>query len=522
MARSLYRFYLYAIFIALVIFAVSVTAQLLSTLFAFTPLRGTYDSPPAQPALVQSLVFAIVGWIISGGLGGLHYWLIRRDQRGDPIAGASPIRAFFLNATEAIGVLTVVSLVGFSLLGNWAYNNGNDVSGSAGAALPTLVMVVLLELERRRFQEQKGAALVFQRLHFFGVQLILLFLLVASFLNAFRPLIDGWFFNGQGVCNGDYCPSYNLLGLGCVLLWFVACWLIYGLAARQDTSRTVRLIMHGTSLALGIGFVLDGVFVALELVLQPLFRISVGLSDVLGYSASYDFVSPLVLGILVTAIYHLLLHDVSRRGLIEQQARRLIEWAIAAVLLAGVFWWGCAYALYNFLQMVAPSPTGPDNLAWIMTIALVVTGLSYIPLDLYIRQRFALDPAATMEARRGLVLALLGAGILAFAIGGAAALYASLTALLGSPLTNWPQIAHAGLAAAIIGAIVAGIYLWSTRGEHLFARQPGTSQQPAPAAPPATATIEHILDELLAGKISREEAAARIRALSTALALLLV
>lgn len=514
MARSLYRLYLYAIFIALTIFAVISTAQLLSTLFALTPLRGQYDSPPDQTALIQALVFAIVGWIISGTLGGLHYWLIRRDQSSDPAAGASPIRAFFLNITEAGGVLTVVSLVGFSLIGNWAYNSGYDVSWSAGAALPTLAMVVLLELERRRFQARKGAALVFQRLHFFGVQLILLFLLAGSFLSAFRPLIDGLFFKGRDVCSGGYCPAYNLLGLGSMLLWFIACWLIYGLATHQDTSRVTRLIMHGASLAFGIGFILGSVFVALELALRPMFNISVGLSDVLGYNASYDFASPLVLGILVTIIYHLLLRDVSQRGMIKQQTRRLTGWAIATVLLAGAFWWGCAYALYDFLQAIAPSPTGPDNPAWITAIALVITGLAYIPLDFYIRRRFTLDPTATMGPRRGLVLVLLGASILALAIGGAMALYASLTALLGSPLSNWPQIAHAGLAAVIVGAIVAGTYLWSTRGEHLFTRQPG-SQPPTLAAPlTSTTTIENILDKLLAGKISREEAAIQIRALS--------
>ncbi len=92
MARSLYRLYLYIIFIALMIFAVVVTAQLFTTLLTFTPLRGPYDTAPAQAALVQSLIFAVLGWLISGSLGGLHYWLIRRDLRGDPIAGESAIR----------------------------------------------------------------------------------------------------------------------------------------------------------------------------------------------------------------------------------------------------------------------------------------------------------------------------------------------------------------------------------------------------------------------------------------------
>lgn len=48
MARNLYRFYLYIIFIALIVFAVVVTSQLLGTLFEFTSLRGSYDTPPPR------------------------------------------------------------------------------------------------------------------------------------------------------------------------------------------------------------------------------------------------------------------------------------------------------------------------------------------------------------------------------------------------------------------------------------------------------------------------------------------
>lgn len=521
MVRSLYRFYLYAMFIALVIFAVSATAQLLTTLFTFTPLRGAYASAPSQATLVQSLVFAIVGWIISGAIGGLHYWLIRRDLQTDPVAGTSPIRALFLNTSEAIGTLLVVALIGFILLESWAYNFNSNGTYAIGIALPTLVMVALLEWERQRIPVQKGAALVFQRLHFFGVQLILLFFLISSFLGTLRPLVNGLFFGGKNECVDGYCQSYNLAGLALTLLWFAFCWLIYGLLTRQDSSRLVRMIMHGTSLAIGFGLALSGVFLALELALSPLFSIPVGLGDILGLNAGHDFVSPLLTGILITAGYHLLLRDLSQRSLVELQVRRVIERTIATVLLAGTFWAGCAYLLYALLQTIAPAPTGPDSQTWIMTLALLITGLAYIPLDLSIRRRFRLDPATTAGPRRGLVLALLGASILAFAIGGATALYTWLTALLGSPLSNWPQIAHGGLAAALTGAIVAGIYLWSTRGEHLLTRQPKPVQPPTPTTPVPQASIESILDELLAGKITRDQAAAQIRALTAMPALVL-
>jgi hypothetical protein len=517
MARNLYRFYLYIIFIALIIFAVVVTSQLLSTLFGFTPLGGSYSTPPSQAALIQALVFAVVGWIISGALGGLHYWLIRRDQQQDQAAGGSAIRAFFLNMTEAIGVLIVVPLIGFGALGSLAYGYGGNNSYTIGVALPTLLMVIGLELERRRFQAHKGAALVFQRLHFFGVQLILLSLLAGAFASGFRPLVDAVLFNGQGECSNGYCQTYQAGGLAVQLLWFVAGWLIYSLVTSRDSSRLVRMIMHGVGLAFGIGWAIYGIFVALEVVLAPLFHIALDFNEVMGVYATHDFLSPLAVGVLSTAVYHLLLRDVSQRGLIRQAVLLLIEEAIAALLLASVFWWGCGALLYNLLQTLAPAPTAPDGSAWIMALALLIPGLGYIPLDLLIRRRFALDPSSAIGPRRSLVLALLAAGILAFAIGGSIALYAWGTALLGSPIDNWPQFAHGGLAATITGAALIAIYVWPLRGEHLLARPARTDQPPTPEIPPepaAPATIEDILDELLAGHITRAEAALRIRSLS--------
>lgn len=512
MARSLYRFYLYAMFVALVIFATSATAQLLTTLLAFTPLRAEFESVPPQAALVQSLVFALVGWLISGALGGLHYWLIRRDLQSEPAAGASPIRAFFLNAAVAGGVLLAVPLVGFVLIENWAFNYHGSVAYAAGIALPTLAMVALFEWERHRTPVTGGAALVFQRLHIFGVQFMLLSFFASSFLRTLRPLVNSLFFGGANECAPlSFCPTYNLAGLALMPLWFACCWLLYGFFTRQDSSRLVRMFMHGASLASGIGLALAGVFLGLELALFPFFHLPVGLSDVLGYSAGYDFISPLLTGILIAALYHWLLRDLSRRSIVEQQVRRLTEWSIATALLAGTFWWGCAYLLYNLQQTIAPSPTGPDSHAWITATALIITGLGYVPLDLFIRRRQRFDPTATTGPRRGLVLALLGASILAFAIGGATALYAWLTALLGSPLVNWPQTAYIGVAAVIVGAIVAGIYLWTMRGEGLFTRQP--TPTPAPISAEAPESIERILDELLAGKISREKAETRLHTL---------
>lgn len=522
MARNLYRFYLYIIFIALLIFAVVVTAQLLNTLLDLTPLRGSYVTQPSHAAVVQALVFAVIGWLISGTLGGLHYWLIRRDQRGDPGAGGSAIRSFFLNMTEVVGMLVVVSMIGYGIFNNWGNGYHDSIPGALGSALPTLGMIVSLEFERRRFPASKGVALVFQRLHFFGGQLILLFFMTSAFVSSLRPLLDLLFFGGQGKCSEGYCPPYQAGGLALTLFWFTACWLLYSLITDWDRSRLVRLIMHGASLAYGLGWMLYGVFVALEVLLAPAFHKTLGFKDIFSYSGAYNFVTPLVLGLLSTAVYHLLLRSLWRRNLFGRATLLLSEGTIAALLLAAMFWWGCGLLLYNLLQTIAPAPSTPDNLAWLTTLALLIPGLVYIPLDLLIRRRFSLDPASALGPRRSLVLALLAAGILTFAIGGALALYTWGTALLGSPLDGWQQIAHAGLAATIAGAALIAIYLWPLLGEHLLAHSARLEQPPAPETPAPPTVIEDILDELLAGRITRAEAAARIRALRGTATLLLI
>jgi hypothetical protein len=243
------------------------------------------------------------------------------------------------------------------------------------------------------------------------------------------------------------------------------------------------------------------------------------LKDIVGPSAQYDFFSPLTFGLLVAGIYYVWIRTAAQHGLIDQTIASLIENAIVALLAAVTFWWGIGYVLYNTFEKLAPSPTVLDAHSWASAIALVVAGIGYIPFDLYLSRRYALAPSSAAGPRRGFVLTLLGAGILALAIGGATALYAWVTALSGSPLSNGTQVTHTGLAAFLVGVLVVGIYLWVAIREHHFSgllKQTAPVVTPPPVVPvhPGKAvTSEEVLDELLAGKLTRDEAAARIRAI---------
>jgi hypothetical protein len=538
-ARNLYRFYLYIVYIAFLIFVAVAIGSLLNTLLAFTPLRGGYGAttPDAQ-SVVQAIVFAVFASTIAGVLAVLHYWLIRRDIRNDPAAGASAIRSFFLNITEAFGIALAVPMFGFFVLNTLATSPQQGVVSSVAFALPTLALVVLLALERRRTQAGVGTALTFQRLHFYGVQILLLIFLTISWQTAIRPLIDALFFASKGLlasCGGGYCPpTVNPLLLIISVLWFVCFWLGYGWLVRKDTSPLLRLILHCLSLAYGIGFALYGLYQAFQVLFLFLFGSAPALSDVIGPSGAHDFFSPLTLGILIIGVYYLWLRLAARQGLIEHGVLTLTEYAIAAILSAAAFCWGAGYIIYNLLQAWVPVPTGPAASDWATALALLVAGLGYIPLGLYLRRRNSKEPVTGADPQRGFVLALCGGGLIALAIGMAVALYAGVTALFRSPIANWQLVAHSGLAAGIIGAILVAIYLPIALREHLFSGAPklvpaedttltvpvSSSTPDVPAAvasvPVAPVTLEAILDELLAGKIARDEAATRIRALNQA------
>ena len=522
MAHNLYRFYLYTVFIVLLIFAAFALGQLLSTLLLLIPfLRSSYDAVPDAAHITQSLVFALVSWVIAGLLGGLHYWLIRRDMSNDPAASDSAIRSFFLNITEAIGISIAVPFVGFSVFGQLAYGQSYGLVSILSFTIPTLVIVVLLELERRRTQATIGAALAFQRLHVYGVQLLFLIVLAFAWERNVNGLIDTLFFGGRGLrqyCGSPAnCQNVNVGFVLLTLLWFVLFWLAYGWMTRTDTSKLLRFILHFSSIAVGVGIVLTGLYRGILLLLLPAFKLTFGLKDVTGPNAQYDFAPFLLLGILVIGIYHLLLTQVAKRGLIERDVVLATETSITTILTALLFWTGIAFLLYSGLR--ALNAASPEAQVWAESVTVVIVGLVYIPLDVLLWRRNIAEPTVYAGARRGFVLAVLGVGILACAIGGAVALYAWVTSLFGSPIANWVQVTDTGLAAFLVGGVVTALYLTVAIRERLFSgfTKRGTPVVPASIVSVQPETIESVLDELLAGRITRDEAARRIRELEKGL-----
>ncbi len=153
------------------------------TTYAVSRLLGSEGGSLSQSEIVQPAALAVIAWLIAATLGGFHYWLIRRDIAQDPGAGQGPVRALYLNLVEAIAALVAVIAIGAAItsLGNsYSFASTPIAIGLSAAGL-----FALLEVERRRTQAASGGALTLQRLHFYGVQaIVLLFVLPPFWSNA--------------------------------------------------------------------------------------------------------------------------------------------------------------------------------------------------------------------------------------------------------------------------------------------------------------------------------------------------
>ena len=537
MVRTLYRIYLYVVSLFLLFFSAVVTTIYLGRVLETTPLNGSYRQTIPRDELVQQAALTVISWIATIGIGGLHYWLIRRDMASDTGAGAGATRSFFLNAAE--GVSAFVAILGGTLaLMNSRY------SGAASAYAMWFVFLgifAILELERRRTPVGPGAAVVLQRMHFYGIQMIaLIFFVISSWFNALTQSLLAIFI-ASGLIT-QQCPptlapepAYCYIdGIGSVdtpylgyfwgaVAWVTFAWLGYAFLAQRDNAHSrMRRVVHFIGLGIGIGLLIYAFERAVELVARWALGLGVTPKDVIG---TFNFITPAVVAMLVIAFYTFWLRRDVVREPEESRATVLIIQALAAGLMALVFWGGCVYLLRNSVEALVPGGTTVELSTWATSIALVVAGAGYIPVALRLRGETR-APGAISAPRRGFVLTLLALGTLTCAVGIIVMLYAVVTATLGAPVSEWQSLARTSGAAAAIGALIVAIYLRLALAERWFqaAPAPATAEQTAaapvatPAAPsvwPAS-SIEAVLDDLLVGRVTRDQAATRIRELTAA------
>jgi hypothetical protein len=162
--------------------------------------------------------------------------------------------------------------------------------------------------------------------------------------------------------------------------------------------------------------------------------------------------------------------------------------------------------LYRLLNDLATNQQTFGTPAWSTPLALLVSGVVYIPLGLVLR--WATQRTEATSPRRAVVLALLAGGVVAGAVGLALALFAYGSAAAGAPISDFERVGRSGIATLVPGVLLAGFYAWSAWSERLLVRAPGA--EPAAGPLPAT-TVEQLLDQVATGAISRAEAATRVR-----------
>jgi hypothetical protein len=513
MVRALARAYYYVVFLALLVFAASGLGVLLAVLLRLTPLRGGETAPTGRD-VTQAVIYAVVAWLIAGALGGLHYWLIRRDIETEPAAGRGPLRSFFLNFGEAAAVLNAVPAAAFAV----ESIGGFFSTGLLAYALAALAVAAVLEWERRRTPVDPGAALTFQRLHVYGVQLVLLFLAADFWMTALNSTFAGILRSAAllPACDAQVYPNPGCFGRLPAASWAAGllvalAWGAYYVLARNDSRSTLRAIGQMLGFAFGIIVAAFGVYGALRALWLVVLRSSLTWADF----ADAGSVGALLFGLFAAAVYAWWLRSERDNSVLGADEVDLSLLAVVAGVLAAPLWWGVGNLLYQALESL--SPTTPDAAAWAHCLALLLTGVASVPLMWYLWRRTAQTDLRT--PLRALLFVTLGAGIVAVAIGGATALYTLVTALLQVAVDNWPEVMRTAVSALLVGAVVAGLAFWLGRRDGLLtlpALRPMAS--PAPADHEAThavsaqaeAEVRAIVDDLLAGTLTREEAIARL------------
>jgi hypothetical protein len=532
MARTLYRIYLYFVFTLLLFFAAVATSIFLAILFqrlATSPRDYGYDN---LVDLRQPAVFASVALVMTAIFGGLHYWLIRQDIARDPHASRGAVRALFLNFVELVSALTVAiaGAAGFTAL----QYGGSGAAGAFGPVVAFGVLFALVEVERRRGQPERGAALIIQRLHFYGNQLSLLFIAAGFTLNAMTQTVDQIILSTGYAANPCATPNQyggcyysvpqNIGGAWLASLWILAIWGAYGVMTRNDRMSRLRAVYHFGAIAYGVVLFLVGIGEAA----QPIMRHVFGAQDPASASYYYgtndpgaafanaqiqfQFVAPLLFGLAVVAAYWLWARADARRGaVLDAGTAQQTTLAITAALAALPFWVGCALTLGGLFESAVPDGSPPSPGTWASYLSILIAGILYVPLALWLGALARQTGIST--PRRGFVYVLLALGTLGAVFSLIVLVYAVVTSAIGSPLSNWQQLGRQGVANIVIGAIIVGLYVFIARREGWFARQPAHAEATIPASQ-RVETIEGVLDDLLAQRLSRDEAAARIRTLT--------
>jgi hypothetical protein len=559
MVHTFKRIYLYTAASFALLFTAVVTTNVLADLFRLAGLGPHYPPDVFGEPLVPSaatlerdaLFFAITFVVIGLGFGGLHYWLIRRDAHADPGALGGATRHVFVNGLMAVSALIVVPNA-LTVLGDLGRSDVyySDTAGSLAWAVVFALVFLYVEWERRRAQPVGRASTLIRKIQENGLQGILLIIASITIYLAITEVVRyvlvqvgtltvDCTFSEPASVRVSICPAPVLLGPALQSVFALAAWGLYVWLGFWDQRSILRWVLRFVIFGYGIGWVLVGV--------QALVQTVIG--DALGVSGAWQnaqveglpFIGELATGMLVALPYFLWIRRVSAASPESRQASNQGLLAVPAGLSAGLFLAGLAIVLAGLLEQVIPGGSPPSAESWASSLGLLVAGLGYVPLWVVLRR--ISDPAqpGPVLPRRVYVLVLL-AGTAIAAVGFAVtAIYQFLAVSLGISSGGY-LLARQALVVTLVTGVTALYHLWQLRADlrALHARQAAAQPAPAPAPAPlaeegtapapspagvapeaptlpspngVSETLESILNQVAAGSLEPDAAAARIRSL---------
>lgn len=521
MARTLYRIFLYFVLTVMLGFAAFSLGSLLSTLLRLTALRGA-ASAPTGTELVQNTVLAAIGLVFFLAVGGLFYWLIRRDIAQDAGAARGGVRALFLNLAQAAAALIALFMGISAFQATMQSFYSPDASVPVAVTLVAVAVLALEQFERTRFAPAPGAPIVLQRLHVYGVQVVVLLTSISLWFNAIYASVRVLFADWGLIPNACYmspaelppmpvdCPlARELPAQWLTVVWAVAIWGLYIWLARGDARSVLRKVAQFLGFVVGLISTIAGVEQAAELGLRSAFGLESNVPAALAFN--FDFFQALIFGAVVMAAYGIWLVKEASVSPMGDRGTKLTALALSAIVLGVPFYVAIVQLLHGLMESaVTGAAVSHERLA--ASLGLLIAGLAHPVVAFALRQRSTAE--APIGPRRGFVLAGLAVGALAGTIGGAITLYLLITALLGSPVgANWPANARLGAEVLLVGGYVAGVHLWRMLAEQKLMPHRAPAVAPGASESTASGAIEAVLDDLLAGRITRDQAAARLRQL---------
>jgi hypothetical protein len=410
MTRALYRVYLYVVCLALLGFTALRVGVLLSDWLLLSPLRGLYESAPDRPTLTQAVVLAVVALVLSGLIGGFHYWLIRRDIALEGQAALGAVRSAALNLALAVSAV-VAFFTGAITLGQIGRPIYSGTAVSMAAALTALGTFALVEWERRRGLPRPGAARTLQRLHYYLIQTIVLLAAISFWQQAVHSTLVA-IFSALHLLGtpcpqspGPYTeigPCYTMepvLGPWLAVVWLVCFWAYYFVVARDDTDSILRLVAQFFGFMIGTIATLFGLYQLADVLLRAVLGVApLGADDI---ANQHEFLPPLLFGLIVAAGYVVWLLSAAERTRLSRAATELTVLALGAIAVGVPFYLGVYTLLTHAVEGAVGKHVTSD--AWAGALALLLAGVVHPPLALVLRQRTS--GTAPIGPRRGLVFA---------------------------------------------------------------------------------------------------------------------